>query len=517
MTETTRAAIYCRVSTDEQAREGMSLAAQERTLRERATDDGAKVVASFTDTVSGAKNDRPEYVRMLAAATAGEVDAVYVWKLDRFGRDAEELLRARRMLGGAGVRLISATEGEDDSTLVFGVRALVAQEEREKISERTAHSLREVAREGRYPWGVPPFGYRLVEGRLVVVAAEAEIVRRVFREYVDGRGVPAVTRSLRADGVRTRPSKRCPDGAAFSISRVSDILRRRVYLGEIVAGDETLATDAHEAIIDPETFDRANRLRSTRRSNASGGRGRPAKRHLLAGLLRCANGHSMMAKTSKGGEFYICRQRHLYHDCDAPIIARRKVDETLINHFLNRHFDENAERERLHDAAREKGAESRELAAQADREEQEAESSLLRIKRDYQRGAITAEEWHELRDDLTEQAEASRNRAALLRARSAELEVEAAQVDTEAELASRIASILHAAAGHVDDPEGVAAMRAALAATFDRIILAPAGGATPDVPETAPWVWGAAELVPVLRAGVVPAEKAPSAWGLGME
>ncbi len=517
MSDTQRAAIYCRVSTDEQAREGMSLAAQERTLRARAAADGAEVVACFVDAVSGAKNDRPEYVRMLAAATAGEIEAVYVWKLDRFGRDAEELLRARRMLGAAGVRLISATEGEDESTLVFGVRALVAQEEREKIAERTAHSLREIARDGRYPWGLPPYGYRLVDGRLEVVPAEAEIVRRIFREYLDGKGDTAVTRSLRADNLRTRPSKKCPDGAAFSVSRVSDILKRRVYLGEIVAGDETLATGAHEAIIDAETFERANRLRSTRRSNTSGGRGRPAKKHLLAGLLRCPHGHSMMAKSSKGGEFYICRQRHIYHDCDAPIIARRKVDSTIINHFLNRHFDADTERERLLAAAREKGAESRELAIQADREEQEAEAALLRIKRDYQRGAITAEDWNEQRVELTEEAQASRNRAALLRARSAELEAEAGQVDTEAELASRVTSILQAAAGNVDDPEGVTAMRAALAATFDRIVLAPAGGPLPDVPTEAPWVWGETELVPVLRADVVVANKHPHGWGFGME
>lgn len=136
---------------------------------------------------------------MLASAAAAEFEALFVWKFDRLGRDAEELLRARRMLEAAGVRLVSITEGEAEGTLVYGVRALVAQEEREKIAERTRTGLLAAARSGRQPVGQPPLGYRAVghkrERRWVVDEAEAEIVRRVHALYLEGKGVS--TRSLR--------------------------------------------------------------------------------------------------------------------------------------------------------------------------------------------------------------------------------------------------------------------------------------------------------------------------------
>jgi Resolvase, N terminal domain len=96
-----RAAGYIRVSTEEQAKHGLSLDEQQRLIREAAGDD----VRMFVDAgLSGKREvERPAYQAMLAAAAAGELEAVYVWKLDRLGRDAEELLRARRMLGAQPV------------------------------------------------------------------------------------------------------------------------------------------------------------------------------------------------------------------------------------------------------------------------------------------------------------------------------------------------------------------------------------------------------------------------------
>lgn len=419
----TKAAIYTRVSTEDQAREGVSLDGQERILRDRATADGAEVVGHYEDVLSGAKADRPEYVRMLAAATAGELDVVYVWKYDRLGRDAEERLRARRMLTAADVRLISATESEDE--LLYGITAVLDQHERKKIAERTAMGLREVGRSGRWRGGQPPLGYRLADHRLVIVPVEAQVVRRIFEEYLAGKGQNRIASSLNADGITTRR------GARFSPRVVIELLQNRAYLGEIASHGETLCADAHEAIIDAETFDRAQRLRATRTTNKSGGRGRPAKRHLLDGLLRCPQGHAMLARRNPNGwEHYRCCDRHSGGTCTTPAVGRKKVDETLLHHFLNRHYDEAAERERLLAAAQAKGAESRELAAQADREEQEAEDALVRIRRDYQRGAITAEDWHAFRAELEEDAKVSRGRAQQLRVQAAQLEAEAAPRST---------------------------------------------------------------------------------------
>jgi hypothetical protein len=113
---------------------GLFLGAQERVCRKRATEAGYEVAPShvYSIVLSGARRDRPDYQRMLADAAAGDFKALFVWKFDRLGRDAEELLRARRMLEAAGVRLVSVTEGEPQAILRYGFEAIIAQDAREK-------------------------------------------------------------------------------------------------------------------------------------------------------------------------------------------------------------------------------------------------------------------------------------------------------------------------------------------------------------------------------------------------
>lgn len=493
-TEQLRTAGYCRVSTVGQERDGISLEAQEEAILERAPS-----AVIYRDVLSGSTADRPGYQALMAAASAGEMDRLYVWKFDRLGRDAEERLRAKRMLNAAGVELVSLT-GEATDTLAYGIDAVLSQVEREKISDRTQLALRSIAARGVYPAGAPPFGYgsegRGRERRLVVEPAEAAVVRRIFEEYVSGVGVNRIAAGLNEDGIRTRR------GAGFSARSILAVLPNRTYLGEICLKGETLATGAHEPIIDPETFAQAERLRAAKRSRPNGGRGRPAKRHLLDGLLYCANGHRMLARRWGDSEYYACQRKHTYGDCDAPDANRRRVDETLLHHFLIRHFDEDEMRERLSAAADEKIAEAQALAEQADREEQEAATALTRIKRDYVAGKISADDWNDLRTDLEEAQAASRNKAAQLRARAAEIEAEAAQVDVEAQLVARLGTLMRAVAGKVEaeSPEAIAEFRAALTATFERIVYQPVWE---EVPEGAPIVCGEAELAPVLRSDLL--------------
>jgi site-specific DNA recombinase len=193
---------------------GLFLGAQERVCRKRATEAGYEVAPShvYSIVLSGARRDRPDYQRMLADAAAGDFKALFVWKFDRLGRDAEELLRARRMLEAAGVRLVSVTEGEPQAILRYGFEAIIAQDAREKIGERTRLGLREVARSGRLPGGQPPLGYRS-EGvkqnrRLVIEPGEAELVRRIVALYLGGTGLNSIARKLNEEGHRTRTGGR---------------------------------------------------------------------------------------------------------------------------------------------------------------------------------------------------------------------------------------------------------------------------------------------------------------------
>ena len=149
-----RCALYHRVSTRDQnpdlARRELRLAAKARNLQ---------VALDIQETGSGAWNNRPGLRRVMDAARRGEIEAVVVWKLDRFGRSSLDVLSNIRQLTNAGVRFVATTQGLDVqpqgdamSSLIVTVLAAVAEFERSLIAERTALAAK-VAREAGRPWG----------------------------------------------------------------------------------------------------------------------------------------------------------------------------------------------------------------------------------------------------------------------------------------------------------------------------------------------------------------------------
>ena len=152
-----RAALYHRVSTVDQ-----DAAAARRELHAAAKRLGARVVLNEEETGSGAANDRPGLLRVLEAARRRELDIVLVWKLDRWGRSALDLLANLRDLETAGVRFLAVTQGLDVrphgdamSRLLLQVLAAVAEFERDLIRERTRLGM-ERARARGSRLGRPP-------------------------------------------------------------------------------------------------------------------------------------------------------------------------------------------------------------------------------------------------------------------------------------------------------------------------------------------------------------------------
>src|SRR5687767_4458433 len=152
-----RAALYHRVSTVDQDPE-----TARAELRAQAAARGLDVVLELEETGSGANNDRPGLLKLLAAAERRQVDAVLVWKLDRFGRSALDLLRNLETLERAGVRFVCTSQGIDTggrgdpmSRLLLTMLAAVAEFERELIRSRTRMGLERARARGKR-LGRPP-------------------------------------------------------------------------------------------------------------------------------------------------------------------------------------------------------------------------------------------------------------------------------------------------------------------------------------------------------------------------
>ena len=211
----TRVVAYCRVSTEEQASSGVSLAAQEQKLRAYCLAMDLELVAVESDAGVSAKTlDRPALARTLAALDSGAADALVVVKLDRLTRSVRDLADLLEQYFSADHGLISLGESVDTRTaagrLVLNVMTSVAQWEREAIGERTSSALQHMKAQGKRV-GAVPYGYELAEDGETLVPNETEqaVIARA-RELRDGefRSLRMVSALLANEGVFSRKGTR---------------------------------------------------------------------------------------------------------------------------------------------------------------------------------------------------------------------------------------------------------------------------------------------------------------------
>jgi DNA invertase Pin-like site-specific DNA recombinase len=221
-----RAVGYVRVSTEEQAREGVSLDAQDAKIRAYATAKDLALVDVIRDEgLSGKDLERPGVQRLIAACVAGEVAAVIVVKLDRLSRRTRDLLYlVEDVFQARDVALHSLHETVDTSSasgrFFLRIMGALAEMERELIGERTAAALAHKKALGQR-LGTTPLGYRTPGHRLPLeaVAEEQAIIRRVLDLWRGGRSYRKVAATLNAEGAKTK------HGARWHHSTVANVVR----------------------------------------------------------------------------------------------------------------------------------------------------------------------------------------------------------------------------------------------------------------------------------------------------
>jgi site-specific DNA recombinase len=221
----TRVVAYTRVSTDHQAEEGVSLAAQAERLRAYALATDLELIEIVEDAgLSGATLERPGLRRALDLLASGRADALAVVSLSRLTRSVRDLgALVDEHFGEGRGSLISLGESIDTRSasgrLVLHVLGAVSAWERESTAERTSAALRFKRARGEYVGGHAPVGYRLDGARLVADAAEQRLIARARELRGDGLSLRAVASTLEAEGHRTRT------GRALDFVRVQRVLR----------------------------------------------------------------------------------------------------------------------------------------------------------------------------------------------------------------------------------------------------------------------------------------------------
>lgn len=232
MNEIRQVAIYCRVSTEEQATEGYSISAQLQTLRQYAQLYGWEIAGEYADEGISGKNitGRPAIQKLIADVENNKFQAVLVWKISRLSRNMLDTLTLLDLFEANDVKFISYSENFDTGTpigrLVVQLMASIAEMERNTLSENVKLGMKQRAYEGYWNGGIV-FGYNVVDKALVINEKEAFIVKLAFELYAEGKGLKAVANHLNKAGYRTKR------GHHFSVNGVAQILDNIVYNGKI--------------------------------------------------------------------------------------------------------------------------------------------------------------------------------------------------------------------------------------------------------------------------------------------
>ncbi len=217
---------YVRVSTDEQATSGVSLAAQAEKVRAYCALYDLDLVETIEDPGASAKSlDRPGLARALAALRRGDAEGIVVAKLDRLTRSVVDMANLIRDYFGerAGRSLFSVADSIDTRTaagrMVLNILVSVSQWERAANGDRTRDALRHKAARGEV-YNHAPLGYAAIDGRLVEVESELRAVAEVRRLAAAGCSQRTICAALTAAGFKTKR------GGAWRVSTVQAILRR---------------------------------------------------------------------------------------------------------------------------------------------------------------------------------------------------------------------------------------------------------------------------------------------------
>ena len=303
--ECIRVAAYARVSSDKDAA-FHSLEAQTDYYQQYITEHPGWVLAGiYSDNgISGATLNRPEFQRMLEDCRAGKIDMIITKSISRFARNTLILLESVRELKALGIDVYFEKEAmhsiSPDGELLLTLLAMYAEEEARSASENQRWRIRKKFEQGQTTVG-KMLGYRLKNGVLTIVPEEAEIVRFIFSEYLNGTGMASIAMKLNRAGVPS-PSQG-PWRRSFIYSVLSNekhsgnMLLQKTYVPDfrskvrmINRGERKkyFVEHSHEPIIDPETFQRVQaKLKETRDAWKSRKKSESIEQHLFSGLLVC--------------------------------------------------------------------------------------------------------------------------------------------------------------------------------------------------------------------------------------
>jgi DNA invertase Pin-like site-specific DNA recombinase len=300
-----RCAIYTRVSTEHGLdQEFNSLDAQYEAasayIRSQAHAGWTLIRSRYDDGgYSGGSTDRPDLQRLLEDIRARKIDVIVVYKVDRLTRSLADFAKLVELFDAHGVSFVSVTQQFNTTTsmgrLTLNVLLSFAQFEREVTSERIRDKIAASKRKGIWVGGTLPLGYEMKDGKIAVVEEEAELVRSIFRRYLELGSVNELLRDLRERNIRTKTrllsTGATRGGIPFGRGALYYLLSNHFYIGEVKYKNEILPGE-QPPIMDRALFEAVRHKSLAQWSHRTIVRNKSD--HLLTGLLFDDAGHRMI-------------------------------------------------------------------------------------------------------------------------------------------------------------------------------------------------------------------------------
>ena len=327
-----KAALYTRVSTEEQAMHGVSLDAQKERLIQYAKDNDLLIVDIYVDEGISARKrytKRPEFMRMLNDIKTNKIDVILFIKLDRWFRNIADYYEVQTILDKHNVQWIATEEDYDTTTangrLSLNIKLAIAQDESDRTSERIKFVFKNMVKEGRVITGSTPLGYKIVDKHMAIDENTVEIVKTVFNKYIDTRSMKETSRYI-LDIY----------GKSIDTKTIKHILKNRIYLGEAYGIKKWC-----QPIISEDTFEIANQLLEVRSARYDGTRS--DRTYLFTGLVFCQccgrrmTTYSCPNKNKDG----TVKQSFIYYRCPAHTMKICEMSKQINQEKLEKWLVEN--------------------------------------------------------------------------------------------------------------------------------------------------------------------------------
>lgn len=343
----TRAAAYCRVSTDSED-QANSFAAQLKYYTDfiRGNTDFEFVDIYADEGITGTcVNKRDEFKRMMKDAANGKIDRIFVKSVSRFARNSLECIESIRKLANYGVTVLFENDNIDTKTmnseLILYVKSAFAQMEAMSGSKRVATAVRMRMENGECVATHAPFGYEFTEkGVLKIIPEQAEIVRRIFDLYLAGNGSNRIVEILNNEGVPSVNGKWTTVGVRYILTNekyIGDTLHQKTYTPQIFplrnrsnngAVDQFYVENTHEAIVSREVFEAAQQRM---RRNPNMPKAEKSQR-LFDKMIFCEEcGWAYKAKMLRGVRYWVCsRKSTAGHSCGGQNVREEEIKEAFV-------------------------------------------------------------------------------------------------------------------------------------------------------------------------------------------